>query len=412
MHSERRSSITTRDLVLRLIRAYGKLSRVELAAATGLTVAAMTTIVRGLLAERLIEGAGSSGYTGGKPRTLLRIRPDAGYAVGVSVDLNLTRLVLVDFAGEVVGMLPPVESSATVERLSSTIAAGTYEIAERFGVRPDSLLGLGVAGQGPHDRSIIEKAPAPYVDQWLDASLSPAIAGELGIPVLLLNDANAVATGEYGLCIDARSSGNFACVYMGESGLGSGIFLDGQLVLGSNSFAGAIAHVSMNADGPACFCGSRGCLEMYGSPRVMIDAVREHDRLSSGLAVGVSEAGAVLPADMDLMYAAVRAGHSYATSHVNKVAEYIASAAATMATLLDLDLIIFAGAGFAGMETLYVDAVKRVSARIERAGARRSFAVRSSALAPGNYAAAVGGALAVMETFCERPGSGLSLPGR
>jgi predicted NBD/HSP70 family sugar kinase len=402
MHSERRPPVSTRDLVLRLVRAHGTLSRVELAAATGLTVAAMTTVVRALLGEGLMEEAGSSGNTGGKPRTLLRIRRAAGYAIGVSIDRHRLRLVLVDFAGGVVGMLPAAESSGAVEQLSSTIAAETHAIADTYGVRLDDILGVGVAGPGPHHRTGLEVAPGPYADQWLDASLSSAISGQLGIPVMLLNDANAVATGEFGLSLDARSSGTFACVYMGEWGLGSGIVADGQLVLGSNSFAGAIAHVSMDVEGPECFCGSRGCLELYGSPRVMIGAIREHDSLSRGTAIGVSKSGPVTPDDMELVYQAVRDGHAYATSHVHKVAHYIASAAATMATLLDLDLVILAGAGLAGMEPLYVDALEELSARIGRAGARRSFAVRQSALAPGNYAAAVGGALGVLEAFPER----------
>jgi predicted NBD/HSP70 family sugar kinase len=408
VHSERKSPIGTRAIVLRLIRAYGTISRVELAAATGLTVAAMTTIVRRLLSEGLVEEAGNSGFTGGKPRTLLRLRRDAGYGIGVSVDLNLTRLVLVDFAGLVVGTLPPVESSRAVEQLSSTIVAGTHELAAQYGVTPDSILGLAVAGPGPHDRAVLEKAPAPYLDRWLDASLSSAIEGQLGIPVLLLNDANAVAAGEFGLSLDARSSGNFACVYMGESGLGSGIFADGQLVLGSNSFAGAIAHVSIDVEGPICLCGASGCLELYASPHAIIETIRESDKLMKSHPVGVSKAGAVTSSDMDLIYTAVRAGHPYVTGHINKVAQYIASAAATMATLFDLDLIVLAGGGFVGAEATYANALEDFSARIKRAGARRSFAVRQSALAPGNYAAAVGGALSVLETFAEVRGRGVS----
>lgn len=402
MHSERRPPIATRDLVLRLIRAYRTLSRVELAAATGFTVAAMTNIVRGLLVDGFIEEAGSSGNTGGKPRTLLRIRGDSGYAIGVSVDLHHVRFALLDFAGRVIGTMPAAGPSGSVEELTSTIANGARELAAHHSLDEARLLGVGIAGPGPHDRSASERAPGPYADQWIDDSVQSAVADRLSMPVLLLNDANAVALGEFALSIDARSSGNFACVYLGESGLGSGIFVDGQLVLGSNSFAGAIAHVSMNVEGPACFCGSRGCLELYGSPRAVIAAVRDHDRLAGGPPVGVSRGGPILPSDMGRLYSGVKAGHDYATGHVQMVADYIASAAATMATILDLDLIILSGETFSGLESVYMEALEGIVDRIGRAGARRTFAVRPSTLGHGNLSSAVGGALAILEQSPQR----------
>lgn len=403
----KRAAAGSRSLVLRLIRANGALSRVELAALTGLTVAAMTNVTRDLLLDGLIEEAGNSGNTGGKPRTLLRIRGASGYAIGVSVDLNSLRVVLVDYAGAVVAALPAVESANRVPELAARVGAQTREVVRRAGVREADVVGVGVAGQGPHERAA-EPAPGPYADQWLDRSIGPVLAEELQTPVVLQNDANAVAVGEFSRSLDARASGNFACVFLGESGLGSGIFLDGQLVLGSNSYAGAIAHLSMDVNGPACFCGSQGCLELYSTPRAMVDSVRLYDSISTNAAVGVSSSGAVMPSDLDVLYAAARNGHSYAVDQVGRAARYIASAAATMGTLLDLDLIVLAGAGFSGMEAAYLEAARDVANRFKRAGARRDFAVRFSGLGPGNEAAAVGAALGVLERAASMQRNGIS----
>ena len=369
----------------------------ELAPLTGLTTAAMTNIVRDLALEGLIEEAGSSGNTGGKPRTMLRLRAGAGYVVGVAVDLSTTQFVLLDFCGQVVGRLPVRPSTRSITRLSENISAGVRDLSAAAGIAMDKILGVGIAGQGPHDPSVNPLAPAPYADQWLDVGVGRAVEEQLHMPVLLQNDANAVAVGEYGLNEDARASGNYAVVYLGESGLGSGLVVDGQLVLGSNSYAGAIAHLSLDVNGPACFCGSRGCLELYGTPRAMIEAVRRHDAETTDPPIGVSTSGPVTPADLTALYSAALNGHAYAMDLVTQVARYIAAAAATTAGLLDLDLIIYSGSGFSGMETAFLGAAQDVSDRFRRVGARRHFAVRWSRLGAANDAAAVGAALGVLE---------------
>jgi predicted NBD/HSP70 family sugar kinase len=398
-----RQATGTRALVLRLMRAHGALSRVELAAHTGLTVAAMTTVMRNLLLDNLIEEAGSSGNTGGKPRTMLRLIGEAAYAIGVSVDLTSTSFVLVDFAAEVVRTLPARASGGSAHELADSIAGGISELMALSGVAAEKVLGIGIAAQGPHDWSMVGPAAAgPYADQWLDPAVGRLVEDRTGMAVFVQNDANAAAVAEFSLSLDARASGNFACIYLGQSGLGSGIFADGQLVLGRNSYAGAVAHLSIDADGPPCFCGGRGCLELYGSPRAIIEAVRAHDEISPESAIGVSSRGPLAATDMELLYEAARSGHTYAAEVVATVARYIASACATMATLLDLDLIVLAGAGFVGMEPAFLRATRDVSERFREVGARPDFAVRMSTLGVGNEAAAVGAAVGVLEFVPER----------
>lgn len=384
--------------MLRLIRANGALSRVELASMMGLTVAAMTNIARDLLLDGAIEEAGQSVSTGGKPRTLLQIKGESAYVVGVSVDLNTINVALVDFAGNVVHTLPAGPRPKAQESLTDVISAGVRNVLELAGGGLP-LLGVGLAAQGPHGRPVGGSVPPPYADQWIDPSLGEALAQELGLPVQLQNDANAVAVGEYSRSIDAHASGNFACVYLGESGLGSGIFADGQLVLGRNSYAGAIAHLSVDANGGECTCGSRGCLELYASPRALIDSARDNDSRSRERRIGVSRAGIATSTDLPILYAAARNGHPFASSQVLEASRYIASAAGTMATLLDLDLIVFAGEGFSGMEDLYLNAAREVAERFERVGGRSGFAVRMSSLGARNEAAAVGAALGVLDSL-------------
>lgn len=93
--------------------------------------------------------------------------------------------------------------------------------------------------------------------------LANLLQSDLNVPVWVTNDANAAAMGEmlYG---GARGMKNFIVITLG-TGLGSGIVVDGKLMLGSEGFAGEIGHITVRAYGRQCGCGKLGCLETYVS---------------------------------------------------------------------------------------------------------------------------------------------------
>ncbi len=92
-------------LVLGLLRDAGAegISRLELAERTGLTPQAVSKITARLREQGFAAEAGRRASTGGKPRTVLRLVPEAGHAVGVHLDRDELRVVLVDLDGAVVG---------------------------------------------------------------------------------------------------------------------------------------------------------------------------------------------------------------------------------------------------------------------------------------------------------------------
>ena len=96
-----------------------------------------------------------------------------------------------------------------------------------------------------------------------------------GIPVAVTNDANAAAIGEmvYGV---ARGMKNFIVITLG-TGVGSGIVVNGQLIYGSDGFAGELGHVTMvrGEEGRMCGCGRKGCLETYCSATGVARTARE-----------------------------------------------------------------------------------------------------------------------------------------
>ncbi|WP_158228307.1 ROK family protein [Pseudonocardia sp. MH-G8] len=391
-----------RSVILDAIRSTGPISRVELAAATGLTGAAMTNLVRRLLADGLIEEAGQGASTGGKPRTLLRLNASAGFAVGVLVDVDAISYVVSDLEGRIVARARAagVDGSEPLAVLDR-VARGIRRVLARSGVPAERVLGVGMSAPRPLDQTDGRALRSPaHLERWRRVPVRERLEELVGHPVLLSNDANAVVLGEHWLAPDARAAGNVLCVFLGELGIGSGILLNGKLVLGSSPHAGEIGHLSLNVDGETCFCGNRGCLELYSSPHAVAAAARAHNAGGAGEPIALATGGGAR-SDVAAVRRAVAEGHPHATDLVRRSARYVGSAVQLVVDLLDLQLVIFAGHGFGAIGHLYVEAAQVALRRLGETKTGRTYSVRLSTLGSGEDAAAVGAAALVLHRHFE-----------
>jgi len=263
-------------------------SRVELAAATGLTPQAISKIVARLLVDGLIEETGRGPSTGGKPRTLLRLRPEAAYAVGLAVDRDETIVVLGDLAGGVGYQVthPVGLDSAHPDRVVELLGAevqGAVDAAPH-GAR---LLGVGVGCRGPLDyASGILHRPAGLA-AWDRFPLRDALAARSGgAPVLVDKDTNAGALALAGL-------GGTAYLHFAD-GVGAGLKLGGSIYRGARTNAGEFGHQVLQLDGPECRCGQRGCLEA-----LCLAALADGDHHTAARLLGAGAANLVRLLDID-----------------------------------------------------------------------------------------------------------------
>ncbi|MEU7056273.1 ROK family transcriptional regulator [Streptomyces sp. NPDC046197] len=342
-------------LVLDLLRAAGAegISRLELAERTGLTPQAVSKITARLREEGLAAEAGRRASTGGKPRTVLRLVPEAGHAVGVHVDRDELRAVLVDLNGSVAaerrrpldlgaGAPAVVEAVAReVEELVGEVlwttgrtgagrftggwsggsgAAALVGAASLVGV--DSLLGVGVALPGPLDHRLGVLHRVTGFPEWDGFPLRDALGRRLGVPVVVDKDTNAAALG---LAV-AGEGASFAYLHLG-TGLGAGLVIEGAVHRGARTGAGEFGHQVIQLDGPRCGCGDRGCIEA-------------------------------------LCLAAVGRGE------VREAARVLGAGAANLAGLLDIDLVLLGGRTVAAAPDEFVTGVAAVlDARARREGA-------------------------------------------
>lgn len=191
-------------LVLDLLRTAGTtgISRLELAERTGLTPQAVSKITARLRADGLAAEAGQLASTGGKPRTVLRLVPEAGHAVGLHLDRDELTAVLCDLAGTVVAeRRVPLGLGAGAGAVVEGAARETEALIEAAGV---SVLGVGVALPGPldHRRGVLHRVTG--FPEWDGFPLRDALAERLGVPVVVDKDTNAAALG---LAVSGCASG-------------------------------------------------------------------------------------------------------------------------------------------------------------------------------------------------------------
>nr|WP_308801275.1 ROK family transcriptional regulator [Streptomyces polyasparticus] len=278
-------------LVLDLLRGSGEegISRLEIAERTGLTPQAVSKIVSRLREEGLVVEAGRRASTGGKPRTVLRLAPGAGHAVGVQLDRDALVAVLMDLSGAVVAERhAPLDLGAGSDAVLSVVAR---EVAALTAVR-ESVLGVGVALPGPLDHRSGVLRQVTGFPEWDGFPLRDALAERLAAPVVVDKDTNAATLG---LALARPSGGSFAYLHLG-TGLGAGLVLGGSLYRGDHTGAGEFGHQVLQLDGVRCSCGNRGCIEA-----LCLAAVAAGDLESAARMLGEGAANLVGLLDIDLV---------------------------------------------------------------------------------------------------------------
>jgi predicted NBD/HSP70 family sugar kinase len=387
-----------RESILDAIRSAEPLSRVELASMTGLTEAAVSMTVRRLLEEGLVRETGRS-PTGGKPRTLLRLDPVARVAVGIHLDEDTTTYVLTGQTGGVISRLArPAPAGADPDALVRELAADVAVLIDASGVDPARCLGIGVVWPGPHGPEVRPEQAPPHLRGWRGDDLDRRLAAATGLQVLVENDATAAAVGEYWVARVGPTRA-FAALYMGSS-IGAGIVIDGVALRGTQANAGQFGHLCLQVDGPPCWCGSTGCLEALAGPQVVVAAALADP-------VAAAEAGLEAPgsrrsaaADFAAIARAARGGAPACRALLDDSARYVAAAAESVVNLLDIDLLVLTGPGFAAASFVYGPAI---TSRIAAADGRtwhRSVSVTVSLAAA--TASATGAAAVVLQSSMRR----------
>ncbi|BCJ75545.1 transcriptional regulator [Catellatospora sp. IY07-71] len=371
-------------LVLRQVTAAPRPpSRADIAAATGLTRATVSTIVDELIAGGLVAELRPVSRSGvGRPGTGIVPAGTGPAGLGMEVNVDYLAVCAVDLTGavrhrELRHLDQRERTPAQTWRALAGLADRTAAAVGALGLVP---AGAVMAVPGLIEGDTIRVAPnLGWQQVALPAAAEfPALHGlDLGAG----NEATLAALGE------RHATGLDSFLYVsGEIGVGGGIVLDGELFGGSHGWAGEIGHVTIDPQGPPCHCGARGCLEQY--------AGEEAIRAAAGLAADGDR-----PVLADLGDGA-RAGRAPVLAALEQAGTALGVALSGAVNLLDIATVVLGG-HYAELIDWLRPALERELSRRVLTAAWSPVEVRASAL--GADAAMIGAARAVVQGILDDP---------
>ena len=192
--------------------------------------------------------------------------------VGVDVSLDATSYAIVDVRGNIMAKDSfPTEDYPEIGAFVAALSDGILKLIEaNGGIETIRSVGISAPSANYRSGSIVNAANMPWKGV---VPLSALLRDRLGLAVALANNSHVVALGEHAFGC-AHGMRNFLVITIG-SGLGSCVFTDGAVRLGSDGYAGEIGHTCVSHEGRLCGCGNKGCLEAYTATKGIIRTARE-----------------------------------------------------------------------------------------------------------------------------------------
>ena len=201
-------------------------------------------------------------------------------------------------------------------------------------------VGVGIAGVVDAERSRVYFAPNL---RWSQVPARALLEASTGLPVVVENDGNIAAWGEYRFGA-GRGTSDMVLVTVG-TGIGGGIVIDGRLFRGAHGAAGEIGHINAVPDGRACGCGRGGCWEQYASGNALVREARElaaERRSEAGLLLSLGDGTPEGVQGPEVTQAAL-AGDPIAREAFARVGTWLGRGLADLAAVLDPEVFVIGG---------------------------------------------------------------------
>jgi glucokinase len=248
-------------------------------------------------------------------------------------------------------------------------------------------VGVGAAGYVDSTRAVVMFAPNLA---WRDLDLRADLESRIGLPVVVENDANAAAWGEF--AFGAGADVDDLLLLTVGTGVGGGIVLGGRLHRGAFGVAAEVGHMRVVPGGRPCGCGNHGCLEQYASGTALVRGVREEVAAGSLLARGVLDRAGGDPERITgpLVTEAARDGDPFAVEQLATLGRWLGEGIASLAAVLDPAVAVIGG-GVSGAGDLLIGPARAAFvSELTGRGHRPALEIRRATL--GNRAGMIGAA--------------------
>jgi predicted NBD/HSP70 family sugar kinase len=339
---------SNRALLLRRLYFDGPLSRQDLIDTTTLSAASVSNVIGDLIADGLVAEVGSVGSEGGRPRILLRVDAPRWHAIGVDVGETgvLVELFTLDLSVLARAEHPLPDGCCDVAAVVERICAGLATVLADSGIRPSSLVGIGVGVPGVVERDDADPVKGGVVHGqtigWDGVPLERLLRerAELADELPLYIDNGATTLGQAEMWFGAGRGARNAVIALIGSGVGACVVADGSPYRGSGRGAGEWGHTTVQVGGRPCRCGARGCLEAYIGAEAVIARYAE-----AVMAEGASPPPA--PDDEEHALAAILAaderGEQAANAVLEETAVYLGVGVANLVNLFNPERIVIGG---------------------------------------------------------------------
>ena len=281
--------------------------------------------------------------------------PSGQLFVGVDASEATLRAALVDADGRIVERR---EAAMERENVAAQVASLVGELRDSA---PSGVGGLGVGVPGlvnPETGRVVISTDLPAV---VRGDFKSELASATGLPLILANDANAGAVGEYEVGA-GRGSRNMFYVTIG-TGIGGALILDGNLWHGATGFAGEFGHVTIDPEGIECSCGNVGCLETVASAPNIVR--RTHERLYRDGTSSLSRLAMNKEFTAADIAREAKNGDDFALLMIERTGRHIGTAVAAVINLLNIERVVLGGG--------VMDAGELILNPIIREAGRRAF---------------------------------------
>jgi len=330
-----------RGLVLGALRLHGPMSRTALASGTGLSHASITAITHDLIQQKVItelepaEPADARGR--GRPATLVGFNRTVGAAALFEIDVNRTRLSLVDYRGVLVDRTETPITPTTFAEISPTafLSERLQQLQVRNPLEAAALRRVAISVQGILDRDGLTLKWSP-IAHLANRPLVEELAAAFALPVTLHKRGRLLAEGARWLDPALRDA-SVATVFVGST-VAMGMTFRGQILGRGDEGATEFGHMNHLPNGALCRCGMRGCIEAYASDYGVL-------RTAYSVPEGAPPAPAVPTQEYEGLIARAEAGDRNATHAFNLAGRAVGFGLSRMMAVFDPSHILIVGPG-------------------------------------------------------------------
>ncbi|RST19450.1 ROK family glucokinase [Streptomyces sp. WAC05374] len=259
-----------------------------------------------------------------------------GLTIGVDIGGTKIAAGVVDEEGTILDT-HKVPTPPTAEGIVDAICAAVSEAGKGHDIE---AVGIGAAGYVDDKRATVLFAPNIH---WRHEPLKDKVEQRVGLPVVVENDANAAAWGEYKFGA-GKGHEDVICITLG-TGLGGGIIIGNKLRRGRFGVAAEFGHIRVVPDGLLCGCGSQGCWEQYASGRALVRYAKQRANATPENATILLGLGDGTPDGIQGKHIsdAARQGCPVAVDSFRELARWAGAGLADLASLFDPSAFIVGG---------------------------------------------------------------------